>query len=127
MAGLNAVCSDLIARIKQLEKDLFAEQQLSATLDEALVDHEGQTGKARDETQAWKKNYLAANRKLAHLMQQRGSNYDGDVMAREPKTSDVAELAIDRSGKKIVHGKKSLGGLADGEGFDDWEEAVVED
>jgi septal ring factor EnvC (AmiA/AmiB activator) len=55
------------AQIRTIEKHLFAEKQLTATLEEALTDLEKQSNKVKADCDAWRRraNYLEAELKEA--------------------------------------------------------------
>jgi chromosome segregation ATPase len=58
---------DQEARIRTIEKHLNAEKQLTATLEEALVDLETQSNKLRSEMDGWKKKAWGAEEELQSL------------------------------------------------------------
>lgn len=58
---------DQEARIRTIEKHLNAEKQLTATLEEALVDLETQSNKLRGEMDGWKKKAWGAEEELQSL------------------------------------------------------------
>ncbi|KKY27496.1 putative kinesin family protein [Phaeomoniella chlamydospora] len=58
---------DQEARIRTIEKHLHAEKQLTATLEEALVDLETQSNKVRADMETWKKKAWAAEEELQNL------------------------------------------------------------
>lgn len=58
---------DQEARIRTIEKHLNAEKQLTATLEEALVDLETQSNKLRSEMDSWKKKAWSAEEELQGL------------------------------------------------------------
>jgi uncharacterized protein YcgI (DUF1989 family) len=62
---------DLEARVRTIEKHLHAEKQLTATLEEALIDLETQSNKIRAEGDDWKKKAHQAEEELQSLMKQR--------------------------------------------------------
>ena len=51
----STIIEDQESRIRTMEKHLHAEKQLTATLEEALVDLETQSNKLRVDAEAWKK------------------------------------------------------------------------
>ena len=59
-------------RIKTIEKHLYAEKQLTQTLEEALVDLETTANKSKSEADGWKKQKEQADAELNKLKQQRG-------------------------------------------------------
>lgn len=64
---------DQEARIRTIEKHLFAEKQLTATLEEALVDLEHQGNKTKGDLDSWKKKCWAYEDELATLKKERNS------------------------------------------------------
>ena len=64
---------DQEARIRTIEKHLHAEKQLTATLEEALVDLETQSNKVRTDMEAWKKKAWAAEEELGGLKREQKS------------------------------------------------------
>ncbi|KAL8931058.1 MAG: hypothetical protein Q9208_000160 [Pyrenodesmia sp. 3 TL-2023] len=64
---------DQEARIRTIEKHLFAEKQLTATLEEALVDLENQGNKTKGDLDAWKKKCWAYEDELTSLKKERNT------------------------------------------------------
>ncbi len=62
---------DQEARIRTIEKHLNAEKQLTATLEEALVDLETQSNKLRGEMDGWKKKAWSTEEELQSLRRER--------------------------------------------------------
>lgn len=62
------------ARIRTIEKHLFAEKQLTATLEEALVDLETQGKKIKNEVESWKKKAWDYEDELSSLRKERNAN-----------------------------------------------------
>lgn len=62
---------DQEARIRTIEKHLNAEKQLTATLEEALVDLETQSNKLRGEMDSWKKKAWSAEEELQSLRREK--------------------------------------------------------
>ena len=62
------------ARIKTIEKHLYAEKQLTATLEDALVDLETQVNKNKSEMETWKKKAWAYEDELGSLRKERNAN-----------------------------------------------------
>ena len=59
-------------RIRSIERHLFAEKQLTATLEEALGDLESQGNKVKMDMEAWKKKAWAYEKELGQLKRARG-------------------------------------------------------
>ena len=64
---------DQEARIRTIEKHLFAEKQLTATLEEALVDLEHQGSKTKGDLEAWKKKCWTYEDELTSLKKERNN------------------------------------------------------
>lgn len=62
---------DQEARIRTIEKHLNAEKQLTATLEEALVDLETQSNKLRGEMDGWKKKAWSTEEELQTLRREK--------------------------------------------------------
>ncbi|KAK3707501.1 hypothetical protein LTR37_012143 [Vermiconidia calcicola] len=59
------------ARIRTIEKHLFAEKQLTATLEEALVDLETSANRTKSEMEQWRKKCSGLESELHHLQKER--------------------------------------------------------
>jgi kinesin family protein 4/21/27 len=64
---------DQEARIRTIEKHLYAEKQLTATLEEALGDLEAQSNKIKTDMEAWKKKAWQYEDELQTLRKERNS------------------------------------------------------
>ncbi|KOS47366.1 hypothetical protein ACN38_g1653 [Penicillium nordicum] len=64
---------DQEARIRTIEKHLYAEKQLTATLEEALGDLEAQSTKVKSDCEAWKKKAWVLEDELSSLRKERSS------------------------------------------------------
>ncbi|KAE8398415.1 hypothetical protein BDV37DRAFT_263393 [Aspergillus pseudonomiae] len=67
------VVEDQEARIRTIEKHLYAEKQLTATLEEALGDLEAQSNKVKSDCEAWKKKAWQLEEELTTLRKERNS------------------------------------------------------
>ncbi|BCR89949.1 kinesin family protein [Aspergillus chevalieri] len=67
------IVEDQEARIKTIEKHLYAEKQLTATLEEALGDLEAQSNKVKSDCEAWKKKAFQVEDELSTLRKERNS------------------------------------------------------
>lgn len=63
----SAIIEDQDSRIRTMEKHLHAEKQLTATLEEALVDLETQSNKLRVDAESWKKKTWALEEEMSKL------------------------------------------------------------
>ena len=92
-----------------LEKHLFAEKQLTATLEEALVDLESQGNKVKMDMEAWKKKAWAHEDELAQLKRERGRIRDSvQAVEEEREARKQAEQARERLEERMrgMEGKK---------------------
>lgn len=64
---------DQEARVRTIEKHLYAEKQLTATLEEALGDLETQSTKLKSDCEAWKKKAWVYEDELSSLRKERSS------------------------------------------------------
>ncbi|KAJ6057509.1 hypothetical protein N7460_000783 [Penicillium canescens] len=67
------IVEDQEARIRTIEKHLYAEKQLTATLEEALGDLEAQSSKVKSDCEAWKKKAWGFEDELTSLRKERSS------------------------------------------------------
>lgn len=85
---------DQEARIRTIEKHLFAEKQLTATLEEALVDLEHQGNKTKGDLEAWKKKCWTYEDELAALKKERNSiRHSVQAVEEERSARKEAEAA----------------------------------
>ncbi|KIW90712.1 uncharacterized protein Z519_08495 [Cladophialophora bantiana CBS 173.52] len=81
-------------RLRTIEKHLHAEKQLTATLEEALVDLETQSNKLRVDAESWKKKAWAMEEELAGLKKERRSErLSVQAVEEEVKKRREAEAA----------------------------------
>lgn len=101
------------AHIKQMEKHLFAEKQLTATLEEALVDLEFQTNKSKLDMEAWKKKTWALEDENKDLKKERsGARYSVQAVEEERDKRKEAERAREKLEERMraVEGKRKKKG-----------------
>ena len=85
---------DLESRLRTIEKHLHAEKQLTATLEEALVDLETQQNKVRADMESWKKKAWTAEEELGSLKKERKSErLSVQVVEEEKRKRTEAEAA----------------------------------
>lgn len=104
---------DQEARIRSIERHLFAEKQLTATLEEALVDLESQGNKVKMDMDAWKKKAWAYEEELSQLKRERGRIRDSVQAVEEERTArKEAEKARERLEERMrgMEGKKKKKG-----------------
>jgi chromosome segregation ATPase len=81
-------------RLRTIEKHLHAEKQLTATLEEALVDLETQSNKLRVDAESWKKKAWAMEEELAGLKKEKKSErLSVQAVEEEVKKRREAEAA----------------------------------
>lgn len=81
-------------RIRTIEKHLYAEKQLTATLEEALVDLESQGNKVKMEMEGWKKKAWGYEEELGSLREERNSSrYSIQAVEEERNARREAEAA----------------------------------
>ena len=68
------LAEDQEARIRTIEKHLYAEKQLTATLEEALMELEAQGNKVKYDMETWKKKARSYEDELAMLRKERNVN-----------------------------------------------------
>ena len=86
------LAEDQEARIKTIEKHLFAEKQLTATLEEALVDLETQGNRVKIDMEAWKKKAWAYEDELNEL-RKNSTRYSVQAVEEERHARKQAEAA----------------------------------
>lgn len=73
-AASSALIEEQEARIRTIEKHLFAEKQLTATLEEALVDLETSANRTKSEMESWRKKANTFEDELVGLRKERSSS-----------------------------------------------------
>jgi hypothetical protein len=68
------ILEDQEARIRTIEKHLFAEKQLTATLEEALTDLESSSNKMKTEMEGWRRKCVGLEDELTLLRKERQSS-----------------------------------------------------
>lgn len=90
----SALIEEQEARLRTIEKHLHAEKQLTATLEEALVDLETQSNKLRADADNWKKKAWAMEEELAAAKKERRSErLSVQAVEEEVKKRREAEAA----------------------------------
>lgn len=102
------------SHIRQMEKHLFAEKQLTATLEEALVDLETQGNKIKMDMEGWKKKCWGHEDELKDLRKERtGARYSVQAVEEERDKRREAERAKEKLEERMraVEKKKKKGGF----------------
>lgn len=106
---------DQEARIRTIEKHLFAEKQLTATLEEALVDLETQGQKVKADVENWKKKAWGYEDELRTLRKERSSQrFSMQAVEEEREKRKRAEEASRRLEERMAvmgQGKKKKSGF----------------
>jgi chromosome segregation ATPase len=71
MAVQSQLAEDQEARIRTIEKHLFAEKQLTATLEEALTDLESSSGKLKQDMESWRRKCSGLEEELSGLRREK--------------------------------------------------------
>lgn len=112
--GLSQVIEEQEARIRTIEKHLFAEKQLTATLEEALVDLETSQNKTRSEMDAWRKKCAHLEDELVGLRRERTSSRASLQAVEEEREMRVraerARMALEERMRELNAGKKKKKG-----------------
>ena len=88
---------DQEARIRTIEKHLYAEKQLTATLEEALTDVEASSTKTKSEMESWRNKCVEMEEQLDMMKKERNSNrYSLQTVEEERKGRREAEFAKTR-------------------------------
>ncbi|CAK3870450.1 related to kinesin [Lecanosticta acicola] len=104
------------ARIRTIEKHLFAEKQLTATLEEALVDLETSANRTKSEMENWRKKCQGLEDELVSLRKERSSSRASLQAVEEEREMRVraerARQALEqRMAELNANKKKKKGGL----------------
>lgn len=72
--AVSQIIEEQEARIRTIEKHLFAEKQLTATLEEALVDLETSANRTKSEMENWRKKCQSLEDELVGLRKERSNS-----------------------------------------------------
>lgn len=100
---------DQEARIRTIEKHLFAEKQLTATLEEALTDLESSSTKQKSDMEAWRRKAVALEEEVQGLRKDK-QNTRLSVQQME----DEARKRIDLERAKLEERMKQLNNMSKG-------------
>lgn len=97
-----------------MEKHLFAEKQLTATLEEALVDLETQGIKIKADLEGWKKKYWGIEDEVKELRKETsGARYSVQAVEEERDKRREAERAkekLEERMRAVTEGKRKKKG-----------------
>lgn len=118
--NISQVTEDQEARIRTIEKHLYAERQLTQTLEEALTDLEKQSNKVKADCDAWKKRASELESEVRDLKDktpsepQQDNRWSLQAVEEERKKRQAAEAAkrqLEDRMNAINKGKKKKGSL----------------
>ena len=97
-------------RIRTIEKHLFAEKQLTATLEEALVDLETTSNRTRSEMESWRKRCTSLEDEMVGLQKERTSSRAGTQAIEEEREmrlrAERARQALEQRMMELNNSKK---------------------
>jgi len=107
---MSAQLEEQESRIRTIEKHLFAEKQLTATLEEALVDLETSTNRTKSEMDGWRKKCTSLEDELVSLRREK-SNSRASLQAVEEERemrmrAERARTALEQRMNELNTGKK---------------------
>lgn len=114
---------DQESRVRTLEKHLFAEKQLTATLEEALTDLESSSTRIRKEMDSWRRKCLQLEEELVTMRHERNESRQSVQQLEEEQRSAHARIERERANlvsrmQQLTEGassgstsKKRMGGL----------------
>jgi kinesin family protein 4/21/27 len=113
-AGMTQMIEDQEARIRTIEKHLFAEKQLTATLEEALVDLETSANRTKTDMDGWKRKCQGLEDELVS-MRKESSNSRASLQAVEEERemrvrAERARQALEERMRELNAGKKKKKG-----------------
>ncbi|KAK7414241.1 hypothetical protein QQX98_006936 [Neonectria punicea] len=118
--NISQITEDQEARIRTIEKHLYAERQLTQTLEEALTDLEKQTNKVKADCEAWKKRaheFEAENKELKDrpppepVHDNRWSLQAVEEERKKRQAAEAARRQLEERMNAINKGKKKKGSL----------------
>ncbi len=117
--SISQIAEDQEARIRTIEKHLYAERQLTQTLEEALTDLEKQSNRVKADCDAWKKRASELELEVKDLkVKQAPDGHDNrwslQAVEEERKKRQAAEAAkkqLEERMNAINRGKKKKGSL----------------
>jgi kinesin family protein 4/21/27 len=113
--AISQIQEDQEARIRTIEKHLFAEKQLTQTLEEALTDLERQQNKLKSDCDAWRRRATDLETELKELKDkpQQDNRWSLHQVEEERKKRRDAEIAAARLEERMnaISKKKKKGSL----------------
>jgi chromosome segregation ATPase len=113
--AMNQIHEDQEARIRTIEKHLFAEKQLTNTLEEALTDLERQSNKIKADCEAWRRRATELESEVRELKEkpQNDNRWSLHQVEEERQKREVAEAASRQLQERMnaISKKKKKGSL----------------
>lgn len=114
-AGYAQVIEEQESRIRTIEKHLFAEKQLTATLEEALVDLETSQNKTRQDLESWRKKCSNLEDELVGLRKERTNSRASMQQVEEEREmrhrAERARQALEERMRELNAGQKKKKGM----------------
>lgn len=113
--ALAQIQEDQEARIRTIEKHLFAEKQLTSTLEEALTDLERQSNKDKADCDAWRRRAGDLEQEIKELREKpaqenRYSNYQVEEERKKRQDAERARAHLEER-MNAINKKKKKGSL----------------
>ena len=117
--NISQITEDQEARIRTIEKHLYAERQLTQTLEEALTDLEKQSNKVKADCDAWRRraqeleneNKELKDRPVEQPQDNRWSIQAVEEERRKRQAAEAARRQLEERMNAINKGKKKKGSL----------------
>ncbi|KAI5246732.1 hypothetical protein E4T42_06208 [Aureobasidium subglaciale] len=113
--GYAQVIEEQESRIRTIEKHLFAEKQLTATLEEALVDLETSQNKTRQDLESWRKKCSNLEDELVGLRKERTNSRASMQQVEEEREmrhrAERARQALEERMRELNAGQKKKKGV----------------
>ncbi len=109
--AISQIQEDQEARIRTIEKHLFAEKQLTATLEEALTDLERQSNKVKADCDAWRRRAADLEQEVKELrnrpeQENRWSLHQVEEERKKRKDAEIARAHLEERMNAISKKKK---------------------
>jgi hypothetical protein len=109
--AISQIQEDQEARIRTIEKHLFAEKQLTATLEEALTDLERQSNKVKADCDAWRRRAADLELEVKELrnrpeQENRWSLHQVEEERKKRKDAEIARAHLEERMNAISKKKK---------------------
>jgi hypothetical protein len=109
--AISQIQEDQEARIRTIEKHLFAEKQLTATLEEALTDLERQSNKVKADCDAWRRRATDLEQEVKELrnrpeQENRWSLHQVEEERKKRKDAEIARAHLEERMNAISKKKK---------------------